>query len=263
MDTEGLELPPGQAWGLEELWLAGGDDREGLLRDLGAPLAVHHPPLPVAAQPTGWCSWYWYGPQVSESDILENLRAIAEHRLPLRQVQIDDGFQAAMGDWLVPGDRFPAGMESLCSAIREAGCEPATWVAPFIAEGESRLARGAPGLARPEPGGGPAFVGRCLVRGLAPGAVVHAGRHPSGGPGLPRRGLPHDARGLGLPLLQAGRPDLGGAARGRPPRPRVRRASKPTAGGWRPSTRAPAGALHPGVQRAPVGLPGAGGTGCA
>ena len=155
VDTEGLELRPGETWDLEELWLAGGEDREGLLSELAARIAGHHPPLPVDTQPTGWCSWYWYGPRVSEGDILENMRTMAEHRLPLRYVQIDDGFQAAMGDWLVPGDRFPSGMEALCRRIREAGFEPAMWVAPFIAEGESCLAREHPEWLVRGPAGGP------------------------------------------------------------------------------------------------------------
>jgi alpha-galactosidase len=141
VDTEGLELAPGETWELEELFVAEGGAREALLASLATRIAQHHPALAVAEQPTGWCSWYWYGPRISEDDILDNMRAIAEHALPLTYVQIDDGFQAAMGDWLETGEKFPQGMAALCHRIRDAGFEPAMWVAPFIAERESRLAR--------------------------------------------------------------------------------------------------------------------------
>src|SRR5262249_14054797 len=49
--------------------------------------------------PTVWCSWYHYFGGVTEADILENLDAIGRHDLPVDVVQIDDGWQAEIGDW--------------------------------------------------------------------------------------------------------------------------------------------------------------------
>ena len=159
VDTEGLDLAPGATWELEEFWTGAGPDREALLEGLAARISRHHPMLPVAEQPAGWCSWYWYGPRIGERDILENMRALAEHDLPLRYVQIDDGFQAAMGDWLITGERFPGGMAPLCRTINEAGFEPAVWVAPFIAERDSQLARELPEWLVQSPTGGPLSSG--------------------------------------------------------------------------------------------------------
>ena len=147
LDAEGLELAPGETWHLDEIWLGVGQDRDALMADLAAQIERTHPRLetPWAPRgkvaPTGWCSWYWFGPSVSERDVIDNLRAIKERSAPLTFVQIDDGFQAAMGDWLIPGERFPNGVAQLCHRIRDEGFEPAIWLAPFIAERKSRLAR--------------------------------------------------------------------------------------------------------------------------
>src|SRR3712207_3966028 len=54
-----------------------------------------HPP------PTAWCSWYHYFEHVTQADIAENLAAIDDLGLPVDVVQIDDGYQAEIGDWLV------------------------------------------------------------------------------------------------------------------------------------------------------------------
>ena len=146
VDCEGLLLAPGDSWPLEDVWLGAGQDRDTLLAALSVQLAEVHPRLETPwapagkVAPTGWCSWYWFGPSVSEQDVVDNLRAIERRGSPPTFVQIDDGFQAAMGDWLIPGERFPNGVASLCHSIREEGFEPAIWLAPFIAERDSRLA---------------------------------------------------------------------------------------------------------------------------
>jgi 2-hydroxy-3-keto-5-methylthiopentenyl-1-phosphate phosphatase len=56
-------------------------------------------------------------------------------------VQIDDGYQAAVGDWLETNARFPSGLAALAAAIRDAGFVPGLWTAPFCAVPESRLYR--------------------------------------------------------------------------------------------------------------------------
>jgi alpha-galactosidase len=141
LNTEDLELAPGQSWELEEFTCMHGPDHNLLLTQLAQRIEHHHPRLPVAATPTGWCSWYYYGPDARETDIFANLEAITCQQLPLTYVQIDDGFQSAMGDWLTAGELFPQGMPWLCQQIRERGCEPAIWIAPFIAEASSQLLR--------------------------------------------------------------------------------------------------------------------------
>ncbi|HNR47083.1 MAG TPA: alpha-galactosidase [Anaerolineaceae bacterium] len=100
-----------------------------------------------ANPPTGWCSWYHFYTKVTAEDIRQNLQAIVSLRdeLPLPLVQIDDGFEAAVGDWFDFRPTFPAGVAVLADEIKAAGQTPGLWLAPFILESNSRLAREHPG----------------------------------------------------------------------------------------------------------------------
>lgn len=143
LDGEGRELAPGATWELEEMVHFSGDDREALLDRLAARIAVNHPRLAFPKIPTGWCSWYYYGKNLKEADIIANLDAIAPdraHGINLEYIQIDDGYQPAHGDWLDANPKgFPSGIKALCQQIKDRGFQPAIWVAPFIAEPDSRL----------------------------------------------------------------------------------------------------------------------------
>jgi alpha-galactosidase len=139
IDTEDLEIAPGQTWDLEELRVAAGPDRDPLYEDLATDIQRHHPRLPHNPIPTGWCSWYCFGPSVTAANITDNLDWIARNLPVLRYIQIDDGYQPSMGDWLETGKAFGGGVQGVLKQIRERGFEPALWVAPFIASAESRL----------------------------------------------------------------------------------------------------------------------------
>lgn len=138
VDTENLTLQPGETWPLEELMVATGD-RSPLLAEVAGRLATHHPPLAAASPPTGWCSWYCFGPNVTSQQVLDNLDVIAKHMPALTYVQIDDGYQRAMGDWLETGAAFGGNVRTVLAEIRRRGFEPAIWVAPFVAEQTSTL----------------------------------------------------------------------------------------------------------------------------
>jgi alpha-galactosidase len=139
IDTEGLELQPGETWQLEEFMFRSGRDRGDLLRQLADQLTTNHKPLRFKSPPTGWCSWYCFGPKVTAQQVLDNLDFIAKKTPGLRYVQIDDGYQPAMGDWLETGTAFGGNVQNVLKAIRQRGFEPAIWVAPFIAEEGSHL----------------------------------------------------------------------------------------------------------------------------
>ena len=139
VDTEGLELKPGETWELEEFTFQSGADREWLLSNLAQRLATNHPRLRFATPPTGWCSWYCFGPRVTAQQVLDNLDFIAKQSPGLKYIQIDDGYQPAMGDWLETGTAFGGNVQGVLKQIRTRGFEPAIWVAPFIAEEKSHL----------------------------------------------------------------------------------------------------------------------------
>jgi alpha-galactosidase len=144
LDAEGLELAPGETWELEGFTFLSGDDRDRLLGRLAASLVESHPPLRLTVPPAGWCSWYCFGPGVTARQVLDNLDAIAKSAPGLKYVQIDDGYQPAMGDWLSTGPAFGGGVQDVLKAVRERGFEPAIWVAPFVAEEGSEVFRAHP-----------------------------------------------------------------------------------------------------------------------
>ncbi|HET8681196.1 MAG TPA: glycoside hydrolase family 36 protein [Micromonosporaceae bacterium] len=90
--------------------------------------------------PTVWCSWYHYFEGVSEAAVLENLETIDRLELPVDVIQIDDGWQAGIGDWLEWSDRFQS-MSGLVDRIRSSGRQAGLWLAPFLVGDGSRLAR--------------------------------------------------------------------------------------------------------------------------
>lgn len=139
LDADDLELAAGAAWDLEEVVLLTGADRETLLERVAERLNANHPPLKVAAPPSGWCSWYCFGPNVTARQVLDNLDVIAREIPTLKYIQIDDGYQPAMGDWLETGKAFGGNVQDVLKEIRARGFEPAIWVGPFIAEKGSNL----------------------------------------------------------------------------------------------------------------------------
>ena len=139
LDGDGIEIAPGQTIDLEEFAVLEGSEHGALFDQLAARLGENHPPILGPTPPEGWCSWYCFGPDVTARQVMENLEFIAEHFPALRYIQIDDGYQAAMGDWLATGKAFGGDVRAVLRQIRERGFEPAIWVAPFIAEAGSQV----------------------------------------------------------------------------------------------------------------------------
>jgi alpha-galactosidase len=71
--------------------------------------------------------------------VLDNLDFISKNIPGLRYIQIDDGYQPAMGDWLETGAAFGGDVQGVLREIRRRGFEPAIWVAPFVAEEKSHV----------------------------------------------------------------------------------------------------------------------------
>ncbi len=92
---------------------------------------------------SGWCSWYYYYTRVTEGDVHKNLEVLAEQRkrLPVAYVQLDDGYQTFVGDWLSTNRKFLGGLKSLAARIEEQGFIPGIWTAPFFVQRESAIFR--------------------------------------------------------------------------------------------------------------------------
>jgi alpha-galactosidase len=145
-EADGLLVAPGETLWSESVAIdVCGDPSEQLERygeALGREMGARVP----AAPPSGWCSWYYYYTTVTEEDVIANLRFLEQHRreLPIDTVQIDDGYQSDIGDWLTPNEKFPHGMGWLASQIKAAGYTPGIWLAPFLLAETSKTYAGHP-----------------------------------------------------------------------------------------------------------------------
>ena len=114
---------------------------------------------------TGYTSWYNLYENISEESIERDLAGFRHPGNRPDVFQIDDGYENAIGDWLVPNKRFPHGMKAAADSIRESGMTPGIWLAPFAAEKKSILVREHPDwLLRDE--SGEAQMGGCNWSGF-------------------------------------------------------------------------------------------------
>jgi alpha-galactosidase len=93
----------------------------------------------IRRAPAVWCSWYHYFTAVTPLDMLENLEAMDRLGLPVEVVQLDDGYQSAIGDWLSLSHGFRS-LQELVRCIRATGRRMGIWVAPFLVGSRSDVA---------------------------------------------------------------------------------------------------------------------------
>ncbi|MTI70068.1 MAG: alpha-galactosidase [Firmicutes bacterium] len=87
---------------------------------------------------SGWTSWYNYYENINEDIILKNLENFKSFNKNIDIFQIDDGYQTAVGDWLlVDKNKFPKGMKYIRDKIKSKGYKAGIWLAPFVCEKDS------------------------------------------------------------------------------------------------------------------------------
>lgn len=138
------ENSPIQYWEtdqLENVCIITGDSLASIYGHYAELTQIHHPRRSGVTQnaPVGWCSWYAYYANVTELNIKQNVAEMHGDLDDLEWVLLDDGYQAFMGDWLTPSDKFSGGVKELIHAIKAQGKKPAIWMAPFIAQPESQI----------------------------------------------------------------------------------------------------------------------------
>ena len=138
MDAENLELAPGQSWEMEEFMIVTGADKNQLFADLAARIEVNHPHRRYPEIPTGWCSYYCMRPMTALG-LFENAYSMAQRIPELKRIQIDGGYEAHNGDWLLPNPTLGADLKTICDGIRTMGAEPAGYISPFIVGTDSIL----------------------------------------------------------------------------------------------------------------------------
>ncbi len=169
--AEGAILAPRGTLRAERLWVGlDAPDADGLAtwaERCGLEMSA---PVP-ARVPSGWCSWYHYFTRVTAADIEKNIDALAPLRGELDAIQIDDGWQAAIGDWQDFDPDFPHGVAPLARRIRDAGFRAGIWLAPFLVSRAARTAREHPDWLLRDAGGRPVVA---MLNPAWKGRVCHA-----------------------------------------------------------------------------------------
>lgn len=137
-------IPPGATVSLSAIIIARGTPHALQHRYFRELERTARPRLP-AKNVHGWCSWYYYYTRITPDVIRRNIdaarRARDEHGARIDFIQIDDGYEQAVGDWLELRPDFEGEMRRLSDTIREAGFRPGIWIAPFVASRRSKLLR--------------------------------------------------------------------------------------------------------------------------
>lgn len=99
---------------------------------------VSDKPLALSPAYSGWCSWYYYGSNISEDVIIENMTALKNNGVMVDVIQIDDGWSVSRGEWQA-NSKFPHGMKWLAERIKKEGYIPGIWVSPLTADENSEF----------------------------------------------------------------------------------------------------------------------------
>ncbi len=137
-----VTLVPGAHREIDPLFIAAADESAARLAARWADAAGRWMNARVSAPfQRGWCSWYHYFHAITEDALRANIKSLEAMRseFPLDVIQLDDGFQSALGDWDTTNAKFPSGLKKIAAEIRAAGFKAGIWTAPFLAARDSRL----------------------------------------------------------------------------------------------------------------------------
>jgi alpha-galactosidase len=96
--------------------------------------------LKTQVKVTGWTSWYYHYQNINETIILENAKALKKSNAIINLIQIDDGYQRKIGDWLdIDENKFPRGLKVVADEIHSLGFKAGIWLAPGVCQLDSKL----------------------------------------------------------------------------------------------------------------------------
>ena len=88
----------------------------------------------------GYTSWYNYFQKINEHIILRDLDGMDKAKDEVGIFQVDDGYESAVGDWLIPDKKkFPNGMKYIADKIHDKGYMAGIWLAPFNAQRSAKI----------------------------------------------------------------------------------------------------------------------------
>ncbi len=88
---------------------------------------------------SGYTTWYNYYGNVTEKIVKRDLQSLVNLPERVDIFQIDDGYQSAIGDWLIVNKKFPSGMKACADAVHEKRMKAGLWLAPFAVTPNSKV----------------------------------------------------------------------------------------------------------------------------
>lgn len=160
----GDSVPVGAGVSSEELLLSVADGPVPALDLYGREVAIESPPLTPPFVPVGWNSWNTFFEDITPDDILEAARFVKQALPDLRinNVQVDDGWEVAWGDW-TENERFPDGMDAVADSLAGEGFLPGIWWAPFLVDASSSVVVDHPHWLLYDERGEPVFYGSAAL----------------------------------------------------------------------------------------------------
>ena len=141
-DVEGLTLKAGQVYELFDIAIIKGDMDEVMDKYFFDFVGCKKPEIKHLS---GYTSWYNYFQNISEEIILRDLNGLDRASDEVSIFQVDDGYQQAVGDWLLTDEKkFPNGMKYIADQIHAKGYKAGIWLAPFSAQVSSQLTKDHP-----------------------------------------------------------------------------------------------------------------------
>ncbi len=97
-------------------------------------------PEPRVKRASGYTTWYNYYTKVTEDIVYRDLEAISKLEHKIDFFQVDDGYERAVGDWLLyDKKKFPNGMKRPVDMIHKNGMQAGIWLAPFAVTPKSYI----------------------------------------------------------------------------------------------------------------------------
>lgn len=142
---DGRRLGPGEQLDAGQVVVGAGATPEALLAAWAEGLAPRDRAAldrrEAVRDAVAWCTWYCFMRRISQgvlADVTDHIAARPGLEA-VKLIQLDDGYQRRIGDWLSPSRAFPAGLADAVARIRDRGFDAGVWVSPFIAEPASEL----------------------------------------------------------------------------------------------------------------------------
>lgn len=87
---------------------------------------------------SGWCSWYAFGKNISETKLLGQAKRIKQSGLDAEYFLIDDGW-CCCGDWMNPNKKKFPNLVGFVHKLTVLGFKPGLWIAPFLVDRHSEI----------------------------------------------------------------------------------------------------------------------------